>query len=136
MKKVGKCLYTDISNPEMVDRLGLDSQKFTSTARATKTSKARRITREELEIEALQIILGSKADIEAVEKARILLDKELKNKSINIKNLEKASYNTKVKNQPTSKDMNFKILEALDKLRALPLDEEISQHIEMLESLL
>jgi hypothetical protein len=69
---------TSISDQEMAGILAVDPQKFTSTSIANKTSSARRIFREGLEIEALQIILASKANTEVVEKAKILLDKELK----------------------------------------------------------
>ncbi|MCB2339953.1 hypothetical protein [Clostridium estertheticum] len=73
---------TDISHQEMIDRLALDSQKFTPTSRANKTSTARRIFREGLEIEALLIIVGSRADLDTVEKARKLLDMELENNNL------------------------------------------------------
>jgi|GEM_PF-873881 len=126
----------DISHPEMIDRLALDPQKFSSITMPNKTSSARRIFREGLEIEALQIIVESRTDVESVKKARILLDKELKNKGIDIIDSKKISYKTKAKNQPISKEVNFKILDALAKLRELPIDEEISEKIELLESFL
>ena len=113
---------TDISHQQVIDKLSLDTQKITSTYRTNKTSSARRIFREGLELEALQIILGSKADIEAVTKARMLFDKELTNKDINIKDFEEISYKTGVENQPTSKAMDSRSLEAIVKLRVLPLN--------------
>ena len=68
----------NISQKDIIDKLALDPQKFTSTSMENKTSSARKIFTEGLEVEALQIIAGSKADIKAVEKARMLLDRELK----------------------------------------------------------
>ncbi|MBU3075695.1 hypothetical protein [Clostridium estertheticum] len=65
---------TAISHQEMIDRLAVDSQKFTHTSRANKTSSARRIFKEGLESEALRIIVDSRADLDTVEKARKLLD--------------------------------------------------------------
>lgn len=126
----------DISHQEMIDRLALDPQKFTFTSMGNKTSSARRIFREGLEVEALQIILGSKADIGTVEKARMLLDKELKNKDMNVKEFERVPCKTLVKNQPTSTEINSRILETIEKLRKLPSNEAISEQIKLLESLL
>ena len=120
----------------MIDRLSLDTQKFTSTSRVNKTSSARRIFREGLELEALQIIIESKADIEAVTKARMFFHKELTNKDINIKAFEEILHKTGVENQPTSKAMGSRILDAIVKLRELPLNEEIFDQIKLLESLL
>jgi len=69
-----------ISNEEMISQLALDPQKYTPTSMTNKTSSARTIFKKGLEIEALQIVLASKADLETVEKAKMLLDKELKSK--------------------------------------------------------
>lgn len=81
---------SDISNQEMIDRLGLDSKDFSTLAKASKTSKARKIFREGLEIEALLIIVDSRADLDVVEKARKLLDMELENKDLDIEKSERV----------------------------------------------
>jgi hypothetical protein len=88
---------SDISNQEMIDTLGLDPKDFSPFAKASKTSKSRKIFREGLEIEALLIIIDSRADLESVEKARKLLDMELENKDLDIEKLKRVSYNTVVK---------------------------------------
>lgn len=67
-----------MSDQEVIDKLALDPQKFTSTSMANKTANARKIFTEGLEVEALQIVAGSKADANTVENAKVLLDKELK----------------------------------------------------------
>ena len=69
-----------ISEQEMINILALDPQKYTPISMANKTSSARSIFKKGLEIEALQIVLESKADLDSIEKAKLLLDKELKSK--------------------------------------------------------
>ncbi len=126
----------DVSHQEMIDRLALDSQKFTPTSKANKTSSARRIFREGLEIEALLIIVDSRADLDTVEKARKLLDMELENKDLDIENAERESYITILKKQTNVIEQNRKILEMIAKLKSLPFSVEVSEQIKMLESLL
>lgn len=126
----------DISNQEMIERLGLDPKGFSPFAKASKTSKARKIFREGLEIQALLIIVDSRADLEAVEKARKLLDMELENKDLDIENPERQSFSTVLKKQTNVIEQNRKILEMIAKLKSLPFSVEVSEQIKMLESLI